>query len=80
LFLYTLLKDNFGENPVTTTNQDKPFTPGERIEFCDEHYLVVANHGTSGTVRELGTNGQRISPFYWSFQGAECRRVAAVTA
>lgn len=58
-----------------TTNADKPFEAGETIDFCGDHYIVEANHGNSGTVRE--PDGQRISPFYWSFQGADCRRIVS---
>jgi len=57
-----------------TTNAQEPFKPGETIDFCDDHYVVESNHGNSGTVREAG-GGQRISPFYWKFDGADCRRV-----
>lgn len=58
-----------------TTNADKPFQAGETIDYCDERYVVEANHGNSGTVRELhGT--ARVSPFYWTFGDAVCRRVA----
>lgn len=57
-----------------TTNQDKPFIPGEQIEFCESRYEVLANHGNSGRVRELGVKGAEISPFYWSFQGEQCHR------
>ncbi len=64
---------------MTTTNQQKPFEPGERIEFCDDHYIVIANHGNTGTVREAGLNGAQLSMFYWNFQGAECTRVPAAT-
>jgi hypothetical protein len=62
-----------------STNADQPFQPGETIDYCDEHYVVEANYGNSGTVRELhGTS--RISPFYWTFDGAACRRVVAAAA
>lgn len=63
-----------------STNKDKPFEPGETIDYCDDHYVVVANHGNSGTVREVGTGGRQISPFYWHFDGADCRRVETVSA
>lgn len=62
-----------------TTNQEKPFESGERIEFCDSHYEVLANHGNSGTVREFGVNGRQISPFYWSFQGEQCHRIVTAS-
>jgi hypothetical protein len=58
-----------------STNKDKPFEPNETIAFCDDEYVVIANHGNSGTVREAGTGGRQLSPFYWTFQGAECTRV-----
>jgi hypothetical protein len=60
---------------MSTTNQEKPFEPAEHIEFCDERYVVIANYGTTGTVREFGEDPLQISPFYWTFEGAECRRV-----
>jgi hypothetical protein len=63
-----------------TTNKDKPFAPGETIDFCDDQYVVVANHGNSGTVREAREGGRQISPFYWSFEGADCRRVETIAA
>jgi hypothetical protein len=65
---------------MTTTNQEKPFEPGETIDFCDDHYIVEANHGKSGTVREPGQTGVQISPFYWTFQGVDCRRVKGTAA
>lgn len=65
---------------AASTNKDKPFTPGETIDFCDDQYVVVANHGNSGTVREAGEGGQQISPFYWTFEGADCQRVEVVPA
>lgn len=58
-----------------STNSEKPFEQGEHIEFCDSHYEVLANHGNSGTVQELGAGGRRISPFYWNFDGAQCHRL-----
>lgn len=63
-----------------STNQDKPFTPGETIEFCDDQYVVISNHGRSGTVREVGKGGKQISPFYWTFEGTDCRRVESIAA
>jgi hypothetical protein len=63
-----------------TTNHDKPFESGELIEFCDDQYEVLANHGNSGTVRELGLNGSKINPFYWSFGGEYCHRVVPTPA
>jgi hypothetical protein len=62
---------------MSTTNQEKPFIPGETIDYCDEHYVVVANYGSSGKVREAGTDGRVIDPFYWKFADVECRRVTA---
>lgn len=65
------------EDKMGTTNQEKPFEAGEKIEFCDDFFEVVANHGNSGTVKEAGDGGRQISPFYWEFQGAQCHRVEA---
>lgn len=61
---------------MTTTNQEKPFEPGENITFCGDTYEVVANHGSTGTVREPGRTTE-ISNFYWRFQGEDCRRASA---
>jgi len=60
---------------MSTTNAEKPFEPGENIEFCDDEFVVLENHGNTGKVREAGKGGQVIEPFRWTFQGAECRRV-----
>jgi len=62
-----------------TTNTEKPFEPGETIDYCDDHYVVISNHGNSGTVQEVGST-QQIYPFYWNFKDAECRRVISQPA
>lgn len=59
---------------MTTTNADKPFTRGERVEYCGDHFVVVDNFGTTGRVREAYEGGSTIYPFYWDFQGELVRR------
>jgi hypothetical protein len=55
------------------TNEQQPFQPGDIIDFCGEHYTVLQNYGRSGMVQDAG--GDLINPFYWKFDGAECRLV-----
>lgn len=61
--------------PVGNTNDDAPFQPGEIVEFCDDRYEVIANHGRSGRVQTLGVGSTIVEPFYWVFQGAITTRV-----
>jgi len=51
------------------------FRPGDEIEFCGDRFIVVENHGDSGTVREAGEGGTTVTQFYWRFQGEECELV-----
>jgi hypothetical protein len=55
------------------------FKSGDIIEYCDELFEVDMNHGGSGTVWELNFNyertGLRISNFYWSAYGEDCKLV-----
>lgn len=60
-----------------TTNTENPFKAGDTIDFCGDHFTVLANHGHAGTVKEVGSNGRTISPFYWTFQGEPCHKVVA---
>jgi hypothetical protein len=59
-----------------STNDDKPFSPGEIIVYAGERYEVVENWGRGGTVREY-PGGQGSIRFYWSIYGETCRRVSA---
>lgn len=59
---------------VKSTNDDKPFEPGETIEFCDDHFVVEQNYGTTGRVRIPGTS-QVLERFCWTFEGVKCTRV-----
>lgn len=54
------------------TNNDKPFEPGEVIEYCDEHYEVLENFGDSGTVKDAGGICYK---FRWFVYGEESKRV-----
>ena len=58
-----------------TTNKDKPFEPGEVIDFCGEELEVVINYGSSGTVKYPNdTSGEKMK-YYWEFQDEVCRRI-----
>lgn len=57
-----------------STNHDRPFVPGETVEFAGERYEVLANHGESGRVRDGDTV---IEPFRWVFEGEAVVRVGA---
>jgi hypothetical protein len=43
-----------------------PFKPGDRVEFCGIEAVVIANHGSMGTV-EIPGEGRMT--WYWIFQG-----------
>jgi hypothetical protein len=44
------------------------FKPGDRVEFCGIQAVVIANHGSTGTVEIPGEG--RMS-WYWEFDGAQ---------
>lgn len=56
-----------------TTNAEQPFEPGEIITYAGDRYVVAANYGSSGTVREHPGGGDTYR-FWWIFDGEECRR------
>lgn len=60
---------------AASTNDDKPFEPGEVISFSDEDYVVVKNYGDSGMVKYFGDSDFDAFPFDWTFDGEKCRRV-----
>lgn len=60
-------------NVPGTTNDDAPFQPGERIEWCGDVFIVVTNHGRGGTVIEE-SNGARWE-YSWTLDGEKVRRV-----
>lgn len=51
---------------------DADFKPGERVQFCGEEAIVLANYGTSGDVQILGEGRCH---WYWKFQGEAVTRV-----
>lgn len=71
-------RDGGFNKPQRATNTDRPFEPGDIIDFCGDQYEVVANYGNSGKVRPLGETGT--INFYWVFQGTAATLVKAVTA
>lgn len=48
------------------------FKPGDKVEFCGERAVVVANYGSSGLV-EIPGEGR--CHWYWEFQGEPVRLV-----
>ena len=63
------------ETIVGTTNDEKPFLPGEVIEFSGERYDVVENHGDSGLVSYFDDLSHGFFPFKWTYEGEKCKRV-----
>lgn len=58
-----------------STNADKPFEPGEVIIWCEEEYTVVANYGTSGTVKyNIPGADEHLGNFYWNYCGTIAER------
>ena len=49
------------------------FEKGDVIEFCDEQYFVLENHGSSGVVATVGIPHDYSRMFYWNYQGEECK-------
>ena len=62
------------KQPEPSTNDDKPFEPGEIITFSDEDYVVIKNFGDSGIVKYFGDSDFDAFPFEWTFEGEKCRR------
>ena len=46
------------------------FSPGDHIIFCDEEYIVIEDHGSSGTVKDM--SGVQINSWYWSYGNDHC--------
>jgi len=49
------------------------FKPGDTIEYCGDHFVVIENYGDSGVVEEPG-GGHQVK-FYWYAYGEKCRLV-----
>ncbi len=56
---------------MSSTETTAAVKPGSVICFCDEYFEVLANHGSSGKVKELAGD-LVIEPFYWHFEGEAC--------
>ena len=52
------------------------FELGDVVEFCEQKYLVISNHGTSGVVAEysFGETGDVVK-FSWEFEGELAKKV-----
>lgn len=53
-------------------NDDKPFEPGETVEFCGDKAIVLENLGQCGIVKEFRRNCKFV--WFWKFQGEEVKR------
>lgn len=54
------------------------FNKGDVIEFCDEHYFVIENNGSSGVVNPFGENFY-IRFFQWQYQDSIAKFVRKST-
>lgn len=43
------------------------FQKGDVVEFCDEHYFVIENNGSTGVVNPFGET-YYVRNFYWIYQ------------
>ena len=58
-----------------STNEDKPFEPGEVIIWNEEEYIVLGNYGNSGTVKyNIESDNEKIGSFYWNYCGLIAER------
>ena len=64
-----------------STNEDKPFEPGEVIIWMEMAYVVVENYGTSGVVKHLNprttahpSETEEIGHFRWDYCGEIAKR------
>lgn len=59
------------------------FKPGDIVDYCDEWFEVETNHGNSGTVWEVNNEfkrtGQRVTNFYWSAYGVDCKLIKSTS-
>ena len=56
------------------------FRKGDVIRFAEDHYEVLDNGGSSGTVKALDDGGVMLSGFRWRFYGEDCVMVRRATA
>lgn len=56
-----------------TTNDDKPFEPGEIIEWDGDLYEVLRNLGEAGEVTDFPCR-EGFVEIHWTFKGEKCRR------
>lgn len=59
---------------VHTTNDERPFEPGELVQWDGCTYVVEANHGEFGVVGDY-FSGERIANFYWTYGADVTRRL-----
>ena len=48
------------------------------IEYAGDYFMVLKNYGHCGRVQEYfpgGNVGEIVEPFYWVYEGLECRKV-----
>lgn len=70
--MYTsqVLKRLQSQGRACRTSIKYSFSPGDHIMFCDEEYIVVENHGSSGIVKDM--SGTQINSWYWKHGSDHC--------
>ena len=51
------------------------FKSNDIIEYAGDEYLVLMNHGDSGTVAAMNDGMQVVEGFRWKYDGEDCRFV-----
>ena len=73
-------KENFKRKvQLIELETEKPFVPGDVIEFCDDNYFVIENYGSSGAVCPFGET-YYVNNFFWSFGSDKAKFVRKPTA
>ena len=54
-------------------DDEKPFEPGDLIQYAGDKFTVLENRGDRGKVQEY-PDGCVVDPFYWDYEGEKCRR------
>lgn len=54
------------------------FQKGDVVSFCDEHYYVIENYGSTGVVCPFGETFY-VRGFYWEYQGEKTKFIQKPT-
>lgn len=53
-------------NAINKSARVFDFQKGDVVEFCDEHYFVIENNGSTGVVNPIGEPYYVVN-FYWEY-------------